>query len=377
MSPRPDALPAGAGGRDINVAFALPGLHRVTRGAEVAFESIAQELARIAGFRVTLFGSGPEIAGRSYHYVHCPCSPRERFERWPRIPPIRDEYIWEEATFVRSLRRRYNPDDFDVTVACSYPFVNWYLRARTHRGRRPLHVYVTQNGDWPAQARNREYRFFGCDALVCTNPVFNERHKDRFRCWLIPNAVDPSRFLNATPDREALGLPASAPVVIMVAALIDSKRVVEGVRAVAGMPGVEVLMIGDGPIRAQVDEAGRTLLGPRFRRMTVPFDQMPSVYRSADVLLHMSKDEPFGNIYVEALAAGLPVVTHDWASTRWLFEDQGVLVDTDDPEAVRSGIRRALETASAVAGRRELVERRFTWRAVADGYAQCLRTLVQ
>jgi glycosyltransferase involved in cell wall biosynthesis len=106
---------------------------------------------------------------------------------------------------------------------------------------------------------------------------------------------------------------------------------------------------------------------------------MPSLYRSADVLIHMSKDEPFGNIYVEALAAGLPVVTHDWTSTRWLFAREAVLVDTDNSEAVRAGVRQALglKSAAAVAARLDLVQRRFTWRAVADGYAQCLRTLMQ
>ena len=38
------------------VLFCLPGLHRVNRGAEVAFESIASELAREAAFEVTLLG---------------------------------------------------------------------------------------------------------------------------------------------------------------------------------------------------------------------------------------------------------------------------------------------------------------------------------
>ena len=46
---------------------------------------------------------------------------------------------------------------------------------------------------------------------------------------------------------------------------------------------------------------------------------MPGLYRSAEVLLHMSVDEPFGNIYVEALASGLPVVTHDGSSTALPF----------------------------------------------------------
>lgn len=363
----------------IRVAFVLQGLHRVTRGAEVAFESAANELAGVSGFDVTLIGSGEVKPDRRYRFIHSPCVPREKFERWPRIPPFRSEYIWEEATFAARLGKRYDPSAYDATITCSYPFLNWVLRARKKQGRRPRHVYVTQNGDWPVEGRNREYKYFGCDALVCTNPVYFERHKGRYRSWLIPNAVDPGRFQSAASDRAGFGLSDSGPVVVIVAALIPSKRVIEGIRAVAPMEGVQVIVAGDGPLRDQVDAEGKQLLGDRFRRITVPFDRMPALYRSADLLLHMSKDEPFGNIYVEALAAGLPVVTHDWTSTRWLFERQAVLVDTDNPEAVRAGVRLALGLKSAehAAARLELVQRRFTWRAVADGYAQCLRTLIQ
>jgi glycosyltransferase involved in cell wall biosynthesis len=92
----------------------------------------------------------------------------------------------------------------------------------------------------------------------------------------------------------------------------------------------------------------------------------------------MSKDEPFGNVYVEALAAGLPVVAHDWSSTRWLFEDQGFLVDTDNDEKIADAVKDSLEEQSreVVAARLALVNRRFTWRAVAAEYARCIRAIV-
>ena len=44
--------------KPLRVLFALPGLHRVVRGAEVAFESVAREIARTPGYGVTLVGSG-------------------------------------------------------------------------------------------------------------------------------------------------------------------------------------------------------------------------------------------------------------------------------------------------------------------------------
>ena len=84
-------------------------------------------------------------------------------------------------------------------MTCSYPFTNWALRRPTRSARRPRHVFVTQNGDWPAYVRHSaerqsEYRFFDCDGLICINPDFFDRNKAAWNCRLIPNGVDPGRF---------------------------------------------------------------------------------------------------------------------------------------------------------------------------------------
>jgi glycosyltransferase involved in cell wall biosynthesis len=362
----------------LRILLALPGLHRVNRGAEVAFESIASELARRANCEVTLIGSGEPRQDRPYRFRHAGCTPRERFSGWPRVPMFRDAYAYEEATFAPRLWGSYRAEEFDVSVGCSFPFTNWVLRSRGGR-RRPPHVYVTQNGDWPAQERRREYRWFSCDGLVCTNPEYYERNCGRWPSVLIPNGVDPAVFAPGSCDRAAFGLPDGVPVILMVSALIPSKRVLEGIAAAARVPGAVVVVAGDGPLRAQVNAEGSRLLPGRFRRVSVDRSQMPALYRAADVFLHMSIDEPSANAYMEALATGLPVVTHDRPVTRWTFERSATLVDTTDPEAVAAGLRAALAVsrASAVAEMRALVLRRFTWSAIAEQYEAFLRAVVR
>ena len=359
----------------LRVLFALPGLHRVSRGAEAAFENVARQLARRDDFEITLVGSGAERPGEPYRFIHAPMKPRERFEKWPRLPPLRSEYRWEELTFIPGLWRSIRTADYDVTMTCSYPFVNWALRMR-RTGGRPRHVFVTQNGDWPAQRRNAEYKLFSCDGLVCTNPEYFERQKNTWRCALIPNGMDAARYTPGSAERAAFNIPAGVPVVLMVSALIPSKFVAGGVRAVAALPGVHLVVAGDGPQRTEVDALAAQLLPGRFTRLTTTMDRMPALYRCADVFLHLSRDEAFGNVYIEALATGLPVVGHDYPTARWILGEFGSLVDTTDDARTTEALRLALAGPAEPEARHTFAAQHYDWPAVGARYADFLREVV-
>ena len=353
----------------LRVLFALPGLHRVVRGAEVAFESVAREIARIPGFSVTLIGSGETRPGEPYDYRRVRCIRREKFEKWPSLPYLRGHYAYEELTFSPGLWRSYSPSEFDITVTCGYPYASWILRRGRSKGG-PKHIFVTQNGDWVVSAGNWEFKHFSCDGLICTNPQYYERHKDRFRTALIPNGVDPDVFHPGPADRTAFGLPVDAPVALMVSALIPSKRVIEGIQAAAKVPGLHLLIAGDGELRDEVKSLGQKLMGERFHNSTFPRSRMPDLYRVADVFLHMSQDEPSANAYLEAMSTGLPVVAHDWEVVRWTLGGQGIVVDTNNIDAVAGALQAALEKRSEtdIAGRVEMIRARFAWKSIAKDY---------
>ena len=359
----------------MKILFALAGLHRFDRGAEIAFISVADELAK-SGEDVTLIGSGPPREGATYAYFRAPCFPRTRFEDYPPLPFLRHEYAYEELTFAPSLLSRYWPADYDVTVTCSYPYTNWLLRRPALHGARPPHVFVTQNGDWPAYANTAEYRFFGCEGLVCTNPDYFERNKQRWNCCLIPNGVDIERFVPGPPQRDAFGLPSEKTLVLMVSALIDSKRVEAGIEAVSRLADAHLVVTGDGPLRQRIPEKAASLLQGRFTILSLPAEQMPVLYRSADVFLHMSLEEAFGNVFIEALACGLPVVGHESPRLRWIVGEHGFLVDTNEPGNVASAITSASTRAIAKREDRIAWAANFSWKRVGQAYRDFLQSVV-
>ena len=360
----------------MRIAFALPGLHRYNRGAEIAFTSVASELGK-AGETVTLIGSGQEQAGTPYRFLRVASVRRENFEIFPSVPVLRGECAYEELTFIPGLLRRYRPADYDVTITCSYPFTNWVLRRPALKGYRPPHIFVTENGDWPAYADNSEYRFFGCEGLVCTNPDFYERNKNRWRCQLIPNGVDCNRFSPGAAVRGEFGLPTDRLIVLMVSALIPTKRVEIGIEAVSRIPDGHLVVAGNGPLRQSTLESASRLLPNRFTLLSVSPAKMPSLYRSADVFLHLSKDEPFGNVFLEAMACGLPIVAHDSARSKWIMGPYQFLINSDDIAAITENIELARDAPAL--HKQEWVKQatNFSWTKIALMYRKFIQEVIE
>jgi glycosyltransferase involved in cell wall biosynthesis len=364
----------------MRILIALPGLHRLDRGAEIAFIAVANELAK-SGDQLTLIGSGSRREGALYRYVKAGSVRREFFERFPTLPVLRNEYCYEEMTYVPELLFRYRPNEYDITVTCSYPFTNWILRRPVWGGSRPPHVFVTHNGDWPpysiqSTGRRSEFRFFDCDGLICINPDFYERNKKFWNSRLIPNGVDCERFRPGPGGRMAFGLPDDKLVVLMVSALIPNKRIDVGIKAVSQIENAHLVLAGDGPLRDAITATAQELLPGRFTRVSIPPARMPLLYQSADVFLQCSKDEPFPLVFLEAMACGVPIVAHDMPRVRWFVGDNEYLVDMEDPVHVAERIRQAHSRGFSTRDQRIARASSFSWAKVAAMYRQFFQELV-
>ncbi|MEP3224702.1 MAG: glycosyltransferase family 4 protein [Parasphingorhabdus sp.] len=359
----------------MRLLFALPGFHRYERGAEVALLSVAAELAR-TGDDVTVIGSGEAREGDPYKFIHAGSIRRENFEKFPFIPLFRSETVYEEASFAPALALKYKPQDYDAVLTCSFPFTNRILGRPILSGQKPLNIFVTQNGEWPAVSNDAEYRFFSCDGLVCTNPDYFESNKDRWKCAIIPNGISTDRFRIGVGDRRKFGFPLDRKIVLMVSALIPTKRVIDGIRAVAPMDDTHLVVAGDGPMRDEVKALAAELLPNRFTQLTVTPDQMPSLYQSADVFLHLSLLESFGNVFPEAMACGLPIIGHDTPRLRWIVGDDEYLVNTEDNLAVTQALKDAIADKSAAPATVSERAKSFAWSNIAAQYRSFLSELM-
>ena len=154
----------------------------------------------------------------------------------------------------------------------------------------------------------------------------------------------------------------------MASALEPGKRVIEAIRAVAQVPDAFLLIAGDGALRDEVDRLAAELLPGRFLRRTFAHEQMPDLYRSADLFLHTKIRESFGNVYVEALSCGAPIVAHDDEVTRWILGEHATLVDTQSQAVLAAAIKMVLRAPPSGAAAAAWAHARYSWDAVAGNY---------
>lgn len=161
----------------------------------------------------------------------------------------------------------------------------------------------------------------------------------RLKLWR--RGVDTERFhprYRSDAWRASVGARPGELVLLYVGRLAAEKRLDLLADALDGLPGVRLVLVGDGPARPELAQrlAGRPAHFTGFLRG----EALATAYASADAFVFPSDTETFGQVMQEAMASGLPVVA---------ARAGGAL------DIVRSGITGAFFTPGDAAGLREQV----------------------
>ena len=145
--------------------------------------------------------------------------------------------------------------------------------------------------------------------------------------------------------RRSWGCPTAGPIILHVGRLASEKNLELVLRAFertsARFPAAKLVLVGDGPTHERLRQTHpeAVLTGAKVGV------ELAEHYASGDLFLFPSLTETFGNVVLEAMASGLPVVAFDYAAAGTCIcrGENGLPVPIGDSEAF-------IETAVAAAG---------------------------
>ncbi len=204
---------------------------------------------------------------------------------------------------------------------------------------------------------------------------------------VVPNAVNVAHFSQEYSVEELfafkqkLGKQSDEIFLITTSRLVKKNAIDEVIRALPLLsPSVTFLVLGIGPdevsLRALADSlkvSGRV----KFLRQ-ISHEEMPKYLKVSDIFIRPSRSEGLGNSFLEAMAAGIPVIaTPVGGIPDFLFDPEknldheptGLFCDVDDPRSIARQVKRLVDDevlrTRLVMNGKKLVTEKYDWNITA------------
>ena len=161
------------------------------------------------------------------------------------------------------------------------------------------------------------------------------------KCVTVLNGIDTSKFYSSQPmNREALGLNEADFVIVFSGRLTQEKGVLQLIKAIKRLSiNYKLLIIGASaygknrqitPFVRQLEEEAKPIKERVIFTGFIDYNLVPSYLKTADIAVVPSMwEEPFGLTVVEAMAAGLPLVTTRSGGIPEICEGVATIVERD------------------------------------------------
>lgn len=194
---------------------------------------------------------------------------------------------------------------------------------------------------------------------------------------IIYNGIDTDEF------RPAEGEKIGPFTILCVSRLIQRKGVDYLIRALPAIinrhKDVRLVIAGEGKMETELKElaSGLGIADNIVFRGYVRHDDLPALYRDADVFILPSLWEGMSNTLLEAIASGLPVVVTETGGTAELVKDigigrgNGIVIPKEDSRAISEAVLRLLdskELRTEMGARSRETALEFSWEEVAEQY---------
>lgn len=259
-------------------------------------------------------------------------------------------FAWQSGNWLRQHRR--NLDAIAVNGAITYGasdinivhFVHSsWLRSPVHTGRQHRDVYglyqwmyTAGNSYWEKQAFRQSKVIVAISGTVQQQLLEIGISPERIQT--ITNGVDLQEFCPGSADRSKLGLPKDVTIALFVGDIRTNRKNLDTVlHALIQVPKLHLAVIGKIEDSPYPQLAAKLELSKRVHFLGYRLD-VSEIMKAVDLFVFPTRYEPFGQVIVEAMATGLPVITTSSAGAAELVKPTCGIV-LPDPEDIQTLVK--------------------------------------
>jgi glycosyltransferase involved in cell wall biosynthesis len=317
-----------------------------------------------------------------------------------RSPSPLEELLVDRGVHLRytDVRQLYSPRQifalsknlggYDLIHVHLFPAQLWtVVAAAQSRCRAPL--VTTEHNTWNARRRwwfrptdqwmYSHYRCIACISLATAENLVRWCPGAAKKITVIPNGIPLDEFESAQPA-ELADVPRDIVRLVFVGRCVVQKDHATLLRALRDVPGAHLLLVGDGPLRPQLEQMAQSQgVGNRVTFLGWRRD-VAAVLKASDIYVHSTHSDGFGIAACEAMAAGLPVLASDVPGLAQLVAGAGILFPAGDYRALAHRLAVLIKSPERQREMRQASlqrARRFSIENTVDGCMRMYESVLQ
>ena len=394
--------------------FSLAYYPRNIGGAEVAVKEITDRIdSSQCVFDMITIGVGRNLGGRLKGSATETIGNVTVYRVFKGIGPVQ-KLLFPFAAFFKALKlNRKQPYDAVWPIMASYAGFAAYLFKLVHP-KVPM-ILTIQEGD-NFERREGIFKclfakiFKSADHITAISTFLANWSKEMgAKCPIevIPNGVDQALFRAEIAHdevealKEKLGKKPDDIFLVTASRLVYKNAVDDIISALQYLPAnVKLLVIGAGALEGELKkQAIKLKLNPTIEivnttsRATstpsndsaqsnvnarvlfigfIPHANLPNYLKSSDIFIRPSHSEGLGNSFLEAMAAGIPVIATPVGGIPDFLKDgeTGLFCEVDNPRSIAQKVEKLLKDKESreyiVRNGRKMVEEKYQWGAIAE-----------
>lgn len=231
-------------------------------------------------------------------------------------------------------------DRYDIVHVQLFPAQLWSAAVFALR-HRPARLITTEQNTWnyrrdhwwlrPLDAwMYRQYELIACNSEATAEELRRWCRATAPKLTIVDNGISVEEFEMASPaELQDQTLPGLTRL-LFVARMYAQKDHATLLRAMSKVPNAQLVLVGDGPLRPQLQQMAQALgIAERVAFLGHRTD-VARVLKACDIYVHPTNSDGFGIAACEAMAAGLPVIASDVPGLAQVVKGAGILFPVGD-----------------------------------------------